>query len=457
MIIKSFSTLWLLFMVSFSALSAPTESTDNYAFGAELTLTDTESMFSRVELNKQVYLQSVSPTLDDIRVFNRNGQAVPFTLINVYNKQPNKQQFNMDIYPINQDNLANGTSTNNRNYTVAVDGQTININIDKPSNTQERYTATYLLHIPDDNKITQPISNLALSFAQQAENWQATASILYSPDLRYWGNVVNNESIMVLSNQDKQQLALTDINFQPNSDLKTYNWLITLNSAKPIPQLTQVIATSSNTAMNNALFPIDASVSRFTAQNVIYTLPVAIPVKELSIELYNNRSILPVSIFYKTDLQDEQWIKFDDRIIRKTNSYDEPTRFSLNGRLIGALKLDAINSSFEQAPKLVAYRNKVDLVFNSANNAPFILAWGSAQSKAAALPSSTLLSATDSLQSLPLAFIGSSVKLAGDKVLIQDSNSTSANFPRWIIWLGLIGGAFILVLLALRLLKEIKK
>ncbi|WP_392563007.1 DUF3999 family protein [Orbus sturtevantii] len=431
------------------------ESTDNYAFGAELRLSNLESMFSRVELDKQVYTQTTSPMLDDIRVFNRNGQTVPFTLINVYDKAENKQQFDMTIYPINKDNLIAETNDSHHNYAISIHGQDINVNIDQLHNSTDKYTATYLLQVPTNSKINQSISNFNLSFVPQAENWQATADVFYSSDFRNWNNVASNVPIMTLTNNENQVLSLIDISFRPYSSYK--NWLITLSSQNPIPALAHVTASSNSAITNNALYPIDVPLAQFDNQTAIYTLPNIMPIKEFSIELYHAGSVLPVSIYYKANLNDQDWTKLEDRIIRKTDNYEEPARIKLNGRLIAALKFVAINSVFDEAPKLIAYRNKVDLIFNSANNAPFILAWGAAQPKTAALPSSALLSARDSEQSLPLAFIGNPVKLAGKDVLIVDKETKSSIFADWIIWVGLIAGAGILVLLAFKLFIEVKK
>lgn len=456
MIIKNYAILCLSLMVSVNVVSAHTESTNDYAFGAELNLTDSDSMFSRVELNTAVYTQTISPTLDDVRVFNRNGQTVPFTLIDVYSKKETNQQFDMTIYPINNNSQANNAPSSD-SYSISIEGENVTINLDRMSRTQEPYSRSYLLQVPNDVTIEQPIANFKLSFANQPENWQATANIAYSSDLRYWSQVARDVPIMALTNRDNSKLTLMDINFSSYSSYKNPHWVITLSSANPLPDLVKVIASSEQTSINNALYPINFTLQSSDAQNATYTLPSQQPIEEISIDLNRLRSVLPVSIFYKSNMKDENWIKLEDRIIRKTDNYDEPVHISFNGKLISGIKLTTINSSFEQAPELVAYRNKVDLVFNSANNAPFILAWGAAQPKSVALPSDALLSANDAIDSLPLAFIGDSVKLAGEQVLTTDQESSSSGIPQWVIWVGLIIGAGVLVLLAFKLFKEIKK
>lgn len=457
MAIKYYSLLCLSLAMSVNALAEQADSTNNYAYGAELTITNSDSMFSRVELNKQIYTQTISPTLDDIRVFNRNGQTVPFSLINIYDTQKNNQQFDLDIYAINHHDMVKNDNKNSDNYSVSIQGKNVNVSIDKQNNSRAKYSDTYLLQVPYNVALNNPINNLKLSFSEQPENWQATADIAYSSDLRYWYNVVDNAPVMALTNSDNQNLTLTDFSLQTNSYYKSKNWLITLYSQNPIPTLTNVIASANNTSINNALFAIDFSLVSSDGQTAIYSLPTQMPIKEFSIALANTRSILPVSIYYNASRNNNNWQKLEDRIIRRTTYDDPPTLISLNNRLVSQLKLVTINSSFENAPNIVAYRNKVDLVFNSANNGPFILAWGSAQPKAAALLPSELLSDNDNISSIPSAIIGNSVTLQGDKALNIDQPIEPKGVPQWVIWLGLIIGAGVLVLMACKLFKEIKK
>jgi hypothetical protein len=57
----------------------PPESPQDYAWGRSLTTT-ASSPWYRVALPDDVYQQSVWPDLRDVRVFNHQGERVPFTL-----------------------------------------------------------------------------------------------------------------------------------------------------------------------------------------------------------------------------------------------------------------------------------------------------------------------------------------------------------------------------------------
>lgn len=65
--------------------------------------------------------------MDDIRVFNRNGQTVPFSLINIYDTQQNNQQFDLAIYAINHHDMVKNDNKNSDNYSVSIQGKNVNV------------------------------------------------------------------------------------------------------------------------------------------------------------------------------------------------------------------------------------------------------------------------------------------------------------------------------------------
>jgi hypothetical protein len=70
--------LWCAALPGLAQETAP-ESPQDYAWGRSLTTT-ASSPWYRVALPDDVYQQSVWPDLRDVRVFNHQGERVPFTL-----------------------------------------------------------------------------------------------------------------------------------------------------------------------------------------------------------------------------------------------------------------------------------------------------------------------------------------------------------------------------------------
>lgn len=108
---------------------------------------------------------------------------------------------------------------------------------------------------------------------------------------------------------------------------------------------------------------------------------------------------------------------------------------------------------------MTAYRYRMSVIFNSANNGPFILAWGSANAQPASLSEKALLNDSISPQNVPEAYLGDNVKLGNKKVLSKTENVSTKSpiLLKLLIWGVLIAGSIFLMFLALKLLKEMKK
>ena len=455
-----------------SGLSQAADRTNQYAYGAMIELSDSESMYNRIELTGDIYTQALSSTLDDVRVFNQKGLPVPFALANVYQQNDENQTFPVTVYSL--DNHQENDNNNNQEdeiegkklsaigqYNININNKNIQINLDN-ANKPNEYQATYLLQIPSEIKLGQPFSRLSIDF-EEMSNWQATANLLYSNDLKKWQTAIDNVPIMSLTdNNNNQSLNVNTIDLPSGMNFKSTYWILQLNSDKQlVPSIKTVKFTSIKSAPLRSLFPIDLNLISADEQEAIYQLPTSLPIKELTIQLQNKRTVLPASVFYKTSDNDKTWHKLDDYIFRSINDTNQSQTISINNSTLNIkqLKIEAINASLDKAPYVTAYLYKMSIIFNSANNGPFILAWGSAKAKPASLSEKALLSDTTSAQDVPEAHLGDKVKLGNKEVLSQtdDDLSKSSSLSKWLIWGVLIAGALFLMLLALKLLKEVKK
>ncbi|WP_294614786.1 DUF3999 family protein [uncultured Gilliamella sp.] len=453
--------LYLLLLIS--GLSHATETTLDYAYGATIKLTDEASMYNRIDLTNDVYTQTVSSYLDDVRVFNQKGQPVPYSLVNIYQQNNESQTFPATIYSLDNSRKINSDDSSNQDlerYNININSKDIQINLDKTTD-KDSNSATYLLQIPDNIKLEKSITSLSIDFDTTiTQNWQATARLMCSYDLKNWRSVMDNIPIMSLTdNNNNQSLKLNTIDIPPQYNFKAHYWIIVLTAKQnAIPNFKTVEFTSKNNRTEVALFPIDSVLTSSNHQEATYILPSPQPVKELSIQLASTRSVLPLSMYYKTSDDDKIWHKLSDYIIRRVNSDDQPQRIKLDYANLNVqqLQIRAINASFDEAPKITAYRDRMSIIFNSSNNGPFILAWGSIKATSASLTEQALLSNVQSAIDLPQAYLGDRVELAGESALIQTTTEPS-HFPKWIIWICLIAGAAFLIILALKLIKEIKK
>lgn len=463
-----FSSLLLI-----SGLCQATDQTNQYAYGAMIEISDNTSMYNRIDLTSEVYTQALSNTLDDVRVFNHKGQLVPFALVNVYQQYDKNDTFPVTVYTLDNTqqshkNDDNDTKKEEQNklsieqYSININNKNVQIYLDNP-NKQEGYNATYLLQIPHEIKLEQPFSRLSIDFdTSQNLNWQATAKLLYSNDLKKWQTAINDIPIMsLIDNNNNQSLNVNTIDLPSGINFKSNYWILQLKSDKQlVPSIKGVEFTSRKEMPTKALYPINFDLISFNEQEAIYQLPTSLPIKELSIKLQNDRTVLPASIYYKISDNDKTWNKLDDYIFRRIND-DQGQSIKINNSVLNIkqLKIKAINASLNDAPFVTAYRYRMSIIFNSANNGPFILAWGSANAKPASLSEKALLADSISSQNVPEAYLGDNVKLGNKKVLSETDNISTKSpiLPKLLIWGILIAGSIFLMFLALKLLKEMKK
>ena len=457
-----FSSLLLI-----SGLCQATDQTNQYAYGAIIEISDNTSMYNRIDLTSEVYTQTLSNTLDDVRVFNHKGQLVPFALVNVYQQYDENDTFPVTVYSL--DNTQQSYKKEEQQNKPPIDQYSININnknvqiyLDNTSK-QEEYSATYLLQIPNEIKLEQPFSRLLIDFDTSKNlNWQATANLLYSNDLKKWQTAINDIPIMSLTDSNNNQsLKVNTIDLPSGINFKSNYWILRLKSDKKIvPSIKGVKFTSRKQMPTKALYPINFDLISANEQEAIYQLPTSLPIKELSIKLKNERTVLPASIYYKISDSDKTWHKLNDFIFRRIND-DKGQSIKINNSVLNIkqLKIKAINASLNDAPLVTAYRYRMSVIFNSANNGPFILAWGSANAQPASLSEKALLNDSISPQNVPEAYLGDNVKLGNKKVLSKTENVSTKSpiLLKLLIWGVLIAASIFLMFLALKLLKEMKK
>ncbi|QIQ22314.1 DUF3999 family protein [Zophobihabitans entericus] len=446
----------LLFVSSF-AMAEPSVMTPNdYAYGAKIVLTDNTSAFSQLELSKDVYLQTASPQLTDLRVFNRSGQLVPFAVTYTQKPQERLPDVPMTIYRLQNNESQNSTTESNK-YSVSVNGKDVNVYIDNQAYTgKRRYTETYLLQAPADMKYSQPFNGVKFQWEEENRNWQANISLSTASDLKNWYSLVSQDTIMELHSENNTTLKREVVDFSYST--KNKNWLLTIYSDNPLPKLSGVSALQAPERSYNELISFDFTLESSDSAQATYALPSAQPLYDLSISLSAYNTVQPTAIFYKTSDDREEWIKLEDRVLSSMSATNNNTiTFARNvPPLVKYIQLRAINSAWNNPPTVSGTRPQMRIVFNSANNGPFILAWGRHNQESVALQINSLLPATQDIRDIPYAFLGENITLGGEKALLPDQPESSG-IPRWVIWAGLIAGALLLVFIAFKLAKELKK
>lgn len=155
------------------------ETPQDYAWGAALETT-TASPLYQVTLPERIYTDSVASDLRDVRVFNQQGHAVPFTLIPAVQKQTPPRTLPLRLFalePVPDNNAASETL-----WLRSQDGIEIRLDGEGKKTTGK----SYLLTLPETQKDEFPLSQLKLTWNAVPANWQGRTDVYVSSDLKNW-------------------------------------------------------------------------------------------------------------------------------------------------------------------------------------------------------------------------------------------------------------------------------
>ncbi|MDR0467312.1 MAG: DUF3999 domain-containing protein, partial [Campylobacteraceae bacterium] len=248
---------------------------------------------------------------------------------------------------------------------------------------------------------------------------------------------------------DSVKLNYHSLKKEESATNSEFGWIVKVSSKTKLPKITKAVGYFEEYSVETDYITFDMKSKRTSDDTLDFSLPSTQPINELNLFLHGTNFMLPIEIFYKSD-KDEEWKKLKEMVlIRDTNRIsmaDSP----LN---IKELRIKAINAHFYGDISVEAKRKELDIVFNSANNAPYILVYGSNIAGKASISEDIFLKQDD----ISYAYLSKEVVLAGEKAYSQKLDDENSAIPKWVIWAILGLGVVFLVFLAFKLSKEIKK
>lgn len=449
---------WLLLssLCLAGTVGAAIEKPQDFAYGMPLTTEDSQPFFS-IELPEAVYLESAWPDMRDVRVFNNQGQAVPFALTANVTTQHDSQTFPLRLFPMNSE------SVGKQEHGVISLKSAGGVEVTLPVDNGQEVGRTFLLEVPQREGDYPRLTQLKLTWERLPENWQARVSVLYSDDLKQWESGVDDVPLMdLVSGSDRLLLDTLELDSGGSYSRARY-LLLVFNDAKAAPKLkiqsVQGIAASSQTQQQR--IALSFSQQAIAAGEAEYTLPSPQPLNAISISPTQYNTVLPLEIEYRSAANDP-WHALAKQVVYSVNGRAAEA-IPLNGLLVQGIRLQGINQQWgEHLPAVTAERDRQTLVFNAQGSSPFLLAWGNKTAQPQAIPLDTLIPpalhesvATDAL---PQAGLQARVTLGGaERLSAVDASAEVSQWKKGLLWLLLVLGAGALVLLALKLWKEIQQ
>lgn len=443
---------------SVSGSDAVREAPQDYATGVMLDTTGSSPWY-RVSLPQAVYQSTAWQDLRDVRVFNHQGDAVPFAL-EVQKTQPATPQTEaLRLFPLAVSPVAPREPDRRDSAAFILRSQT-GVEIRLESDEVNTIGQSYLLTLPEARQEPFSLAQLRLNWNTPAGNWQGKASVYASQDLRDWRPVQEGAPLMDLV-RDNDRLKMDTINASLTLSAQWNRYLLViLDSQSPALALNSVTAIADSSEPAAERIVVAARPDRVGDDQVIWRWTQAQPLTSLRIAL-ENEGVLPVELSWRSG-EKAPWQPLTKTVLYQWDGKRSPD-LRLSGQQVEAVRMMTINARLpETLPELSGARDSYQLVFNTQGKGPYMLAWGNRAAQKADIGLDMLIPASlrnaDDLNDLPWAGAQESVMLGGKARLT--ATSAAEQQSRWktlLVWGTLILGVAALALMAWRIWREVKK
>lgn len=433
------------------------EQPQDYGWGSELTVANAAPWY-RVELPLNVYQQTAWPDLRDVRVFNHQGEAVPFSLVAQTATQPAPEPINMRLFKLDTVAGPADQQASRKRDTVFLrskNGTEIRLEGEDPEESGQ----SYLLMLPENEGQSHTLSQLRLAWEKPAGNWQGKVSVFVSSDLRYWRPLTREVPLMDLAGgDDRLKVDQFDLDLTIPADEKRY-LLMVFDTKTPQITLTGVTAISEAPELANRTVSLVAKGEKTSSTEAILQWEQPQPLASLTIEL-QEEGVLPANISWRT-AADGEWQPLTKQVIYRLKG-------STSGSLVmptlpvQGIRISALNAHIpDTLPEVTGQRDSQTLVFNAQGKGPFMLAWGNKSAQSSAVSLDMLIPAelrkNGGLENADVAQAQEKITLGGEVRMKASTPVERQNLLQTsLIWMALILGVAVLVWMALKLWREVQ-
>ena len=279
--------------------AAPAGSAAGYSHAISVSV-HKDSGLAALRLPQQVYLGSQSPALDDLRVFDRNGAAVPFALVAPpVQTRTTVTDLPVRVFPLKSIAATAGDAAGAR-LDIRTDGSGRLLSVasgpaSSAASAQESLS-NLILEIEggkDARGATPAISALRFEIPPGTRNYSAQLWLETSKDLQQW-EPAGAAELSWLSNADAETLSNSRMTLQP---ARFRYARISWRSGTPLV-FARIVAESASTA--EAGPPLDTIILQPTlAKNgtdLMYRSSIAIPTERVGMQFDAANAVFPVTL-----------------------------------------------------------------------------------------------------------------------------------------------------------------
>jgi hypothetical protein len=444
--------------------AARPEKPADYASGFTLT-TPGDAPFYRVELPLAVHGQARAD-LGDVRVFNNNGETVPYAL-GAWSDGA-RAAVKPELKPLPFFPLPFHEGAGSEALDVTIEQTTAGKVIALRSSAGKPASGKASPHavLVDLSALKQPVQALQTEWPAPSENYSAQLRVDASEDLKNWQTVAEAALLdMSFGGQRLQQKRL----LLPTA---RYRYLrLSADQALPVFSRLQAEALPVSTPDTGTQrwHEVSATIDKKTDEKAgakpgeyRFDLGAHLSVSRLQLKLPQNNTVAPVELLVREREQDS-WRSVINtvvwRLTQNGKSVESPAlEIAPQGGRYWLLRVDPRAGGLGQGlPRLSVAWTPRQLVFLARGDKPFTLAYGNRSANAAQLPLASLMPGyKDGAEAtLPLADTGSAVVLGGKNAPVAgQEDRPGPDWRRFLLWGVLLAGVALLAWMARGLLRQ---
>jgi len=441
-----------LVLAAFVASTAHAEQSKDYAAGVPLAPGSAQP-FQKVEVPAAVYEGAVRPGLADVRVFNADGELVPFAWVSrpaATRERP--PAVDLPPFPLFVDRERRDVAGLALSVVRNAAGTTVDIRSTDAAPAAQQELGGYVL---DASTLRAPLN--ALVFALPAAGAPTMhLRIDASDDLATWRSVASDATLVNLEHEGRR-LVRNRVEIPPTfAKYLRLSWTV----GQPVIEFSGVRGEFAERVVETPRQWREAAGAAVADHEgeFEYDLGGAFPVDRIDVSLTEPNSIVPAEILARASAKDP-WQPVASTVFYRLREAggdvtNAPVPVAAGERRYWLLRFDPRSGvSTRVAPQLRAGWQPAELVFATRGSPPFTLAYGNRSAKSGALPIATLVPGYENTQWLPpnvgVAQVGPTITLGG-----PDRLREPPDVKRWILWATLALGAILLGWMAWRLSRE---
>ncbi|WP_312688956.1 DUF3999 domain-containing protein [Kosakonia sp.] len=453
--------VYALLAAALMACALPALSSDDipdapqdYAWGAALDLPEPASWY-RVDLPIEVYTGSTHPDLRDVRVFNHDGERVPFTLETQQTPVAEPAPIPLRIFPLDTSPVE--TASEGQSVVRLHSANGVDIRIE--GETAKTVGQSYLLALPETMPENFTLAQLKLVWNEPVKNWQGKVSLFFSSNMRDWELLQQDAPVMALSSgNDRLKLDQITVNQSMSSDGVRYLLMVFDSPQLPVT-ITQVNATLGSVATPREQVQMAAEAQRISATEAQYQWRQPQPLSALSVTL-DGEGVLPVEIALRSAANDP-WQPLTKTVLWQLNGQSSAA-LPVSGQLVQAVRITTLDARLPAAlPQVNGSRDRQTVLFNAQGKGPFMLTWGNRAAEPAAVTIDQLipqaLRKQIDMTAIPQVQVMARETLGGEMRLTATSPAERQGMWQTVlVWGVLVLGVAALAWMALRIWREAK-